>query len=390
MFKLQNYTIRQRMYFIAMAGMAGVIAFCVIASLMHGVDMVLIACAIFFVSIQYAMAEFIGRHASKRAITLVEGIQMVNKGDLTSPVSIPGKGEFSWIAYEFDQSRRSLSSLVTEIVAGIDQLALTSQTLTEVGTQTNEGILKQQQETGHVASSVNEMAATVQEVARNASQAAEAARNADQEAAEGKQTVSQAIVSIDTLAGEVERAADTLQRLDGDIHNIGDIINVIRGITEQTNLLALNAAIEAARAGEHGRGFAVVADEVRTLAARTQSSTLEIEEMIARLQTGAKESVNVMENSRNRAKETVESAAKAGEALDRITAMITTIDQMNAQIAEASNQQSSVADGINQSITNISSVVEQTASGARQSVDSINSLSTLSNQLKNTVSTFKT
>lgn len=244
-------------------------------------------------------------------------------------------------------------------------------------------------ETNQVASAINEMAATVQEVSNNASSAAEAAKNADQEAENGKNVVNNAIRSIGALANEIEQAADTLQRLDGDIGNIGEIVNVIRGITEQTNLLALNAAIEAARAGEHGRGFAVVADEVRTLAARTQSSTIEIEEMVERLQMGAKESVSVMENSRNRAQETVESAAEAGAALDKITSMITTIDQMNSQIAEAASQQTSVADEINQSIVNISQVAEQTANGVQESVTSTQALSAVATQLQGTVSKFK-
>ena len=388
MFKLQNYTLSQRMQLIAAIGMVSIVTM-IALDYFHAPSAVIISIGLTSMIGQFAMARYIGRHATNRFNMLVEGIQNINKGDLTKPISIPGKGEFSWIAYEIDTSRKSIASLVNEIVDGLDQLVDTSNKLSTVSTQTSTGVQKQQMETSQVASAINEMAATVQEVANNASSAAEAAKNADQEAEQGKNIVNSAIRSIDSLASEVEQAADTLQRLDGDIGNIGDIVNVIRGITEQTNLLALNAAIEAARAGEHGRGFAVVADEVRTLAARTQSSTIEIEEMVGRLQAGAKESVTVMENSRNRAQETVESAAKAGEALDKITSMITTIDQMNAQIAEASNQQTTVADEINQSIVNISQVVEETASGVQQSAVSTQSISSVADQLQESANKFK-
>ena len=388
MLKLNNYTLVQRMRIIASVGIISVMVM-VALDYFHVSNVLIIGVGLASIIGQFILATYIGSHAADRCETLVAGIQNINKGDLTHKLFIPGKGEFSWIATEVDSSRKSISSMVNEIVGGLDKLVNTSQQLSSVGAQTSEGVQKQQMETSQVASAINEMAATVQEVANNASSAAEAAKNADQEAENGKDIVNGAIKSISSLASEVEQAADTLQRLDGDIGNIGDIVTVIRGITEQTNLLALNAAIEAARAGEHGRGFAVVADEVRTLAARTQSSTVEIEEMVGRLQTGAKESVSVMENSRVRAQESVESSEKAGEALNKITSMISTIDQMNAQIAEASHQQTTVADEINQSIVNISQVVEQTANGVQESVLSTQTLSTVADQLQNTVQKFK-
>ena len=195
--------------------------------------------------------------------------------------------------------------------------------------------------------------------------------------------------SIDTLASEVEKAADTLSELEADIGNIGAIVDVIRGITEQTNLLALNAAIEAARAGEHGRGFAVVADEVRTLAARTQSSTHEIEEMVERLQQGARAAVKVMNESRESAKTSVEKAASAGSALDTITAMISTMDEMSTQISNAANEQSSVAEDINRGIVNISQIADHTADGARATSEAVDTLSSLSSQLQDASAKFK-
>jgi methyl-accepting chemotaxis protein len=195
--------------------------------------------------------------------------------------------------------------------------------------------------------------------------------------------------SINSLAGEVEKAAETLNSLESDINNIGAIVDVIRGITEQTNLLALNAAIEAARAGEHGRGFAVVADEVRTLAARTQSSTHEIEEMVERLQQGAQAAVSVMNDGRERANNSVDQASRAGEALDTITSMITTMDEMSAQISNAANEQSTVAEDINRGIVNISQIAEHTAEGAHAAADAVDTLSHLSGQLKEASGKFK-
>jgi methyl-accepting chemotaxis protein len=228
-----------------------------------------------------------------------------------------------------------------------------------------------------------------QEVARTADNTAAAARNANAEAQVGKQVVSETMDVIGSLAGEVEKAAQTLNNLEADIGNIGAIVDVIRAITEQTNLLALNAAIEAARAGEHGRGFAVVADEVRTLAARTQASTHEIEEMVGRLQSGAHAAVAVMNEGRESARTSVEKAASAGAAIDSITAMITTMDEMSAAISSAANEQSSVAEDINRGIVNISQIAEHTAEGARETSSAVEAMASLSSQLQEAASKFK-
>jgi len=395
-FKLENFSLRKRMYIVAGFGIIGLLGLAVLewymltsgASATNQLYAVLAYVLAGSVGIMY-MAHVIGRFGDKRANTLVEAIQNIKKGDLTQKVVIPGKSDFSWMAFELDSARKNVANLVHTLVGGVSQLNTATQNMEAISKETVDGVLKQQAETTQVATAMNEMTASVQEVARTASNAADAARNADSEAKSGKQVVMETMEAIDSLANEVEKAAQQLSSLEADIGNIGAIVDVIRGITEQTNLLALNAAIEAARAGEHGRGFAVVADEVRTLAARTQSSTHEIEEMVERLQQGAQVAVKVMNESRERARDSVEKASSAGAALDTITAMISTMDEMSAQISSAANEQSAVAEDINRGIVNISQVAEHTAEGARESSVAVETLSSLSSQLQEASAKFK-
>ncbi len=396
MFKLENFSLRKRMYIVAGFGIIGLLGLAVLewymltsgASATNQLYAVLTYVLLGSVGIMY-MAHVIGRFGDKRVTTLVGAIQNIKKGDLTQKAVIPGKSDFSWMAFELDSARKNVANLVHTLVGGVSQLNTATQNMEAISKETVDGVLKQQAETSQVATAMNEMTASVQEVARTASNAADAARNADNEAKSGKQVVMETMEAIDSLANEVEKAAQQLSSLEADIGNIGAIVDVIRGITEQTNLLALNAAIEAARAGEHGRGFAVVADEVRTLAARTQSSTHEIEEMVERLQQGAQVAVKVMNESRERARTSVEKASSAGAALDTITAMISTMDEMSAQISSAANEQSAVAEDINRGIVNISQVAEHTAEGARESSVAVETLSSLSSQLQEASAKFK-
>ena len=217
-------------------------------------------------------------------------------------------------------------------------------------------------EAKEVLETVSHMTAAVHEASQNAATAAQAARDASTEADSGQSVVNSVTSSIHSLADEVERAASAIQKLEADSESIGAILEVIRGIADQTNLLALNAAIEAARAGEQGRGFAVVADEVRTLAQRTQEATEEINDMIARLQEGSSNAVKVMAEGRRQAELSVEQASKAGASLSAITGAISSISAMNEQIAAAVEQQTTAADSINRSL---SRMTEATGSSAR-------------------------
>lgn len=396
MFKLENYSLQKRMYIIAGFGIVLMALMTATITYMHARGMpfgelltVVVSTLVVGSLLLFYLAHYIGNFGNKRANTLVAGIQNIKKGDLTQKIAIPGRSDFSWMAFELNDARKNVANLVHTLIGGVEQLDTATQNMAEISKETVDGVLKQQSETEQVATAMNEMTASVQEVARTATSAAEAARNADTEAKKGKQVVLDTMQSIDTLANEVEKAADTLTHLEADIGNIGAIVDVIRGITEQTNLLALNAAIEAARAGEHGRGFAVVADEVRSLAGRTQSSTHEIEEMVERLQQGAQDAVRVMKESRESARETVEKASSAGAALDTITSMISTMDEMSEQISNAANEQSSVAESINRGIVEISQIADHSAEGARETSTAVDTLSSLSSQLQEASSKFK-
>ncbi len=310
-------------------------------------------------------------------------------GDLSARVAYRGNDELGHVAKVFNSMGERFHATVQQLSGATGQLAAAAEETSAITEQTSAGIRQQQSETEQVATAMNQMNATVHEVAANAAHAAGAARKADEEAATGKKVVNQTIDVIDNLAGEVEKAAAVIHQLEQESDSIGTVLDVIRGIAEQTNLLALNAAIEAARAGEQGRGFAVVADEVRTLASRTQQSTQEINQMIERLQGGAANAVKVMEASRAQAQAGVKQVALAGESLDSISEAVATINDMNTQIASAAEQQSAVAEEINRNITTISQVAEQTNQGAQQTASAAEELARLAEQLQSLVGQFK-
>jgi methyl-accepting chemotaxis protein len=310
-------------------------------------------------------------------------------GDLTKRINVHGNDEIAQLANAFNHFAGKVQVIVKEVSGITARLASASERLTVVTAETRKGADRQLQETDEVAIAVNEMAASGQEVARNANAAAEAAHNADVAADNGRQVVGHTIEAIDSLAREVKEAGIVIDRVEKDSESIGGVLDVIKGIAEQTNLLALNAAIEAARAGEQGRGFAVVADEVRTLASRTQQSTAEIQTMIERLQTGTRDAVSVMDQSRQMAEATVRQAAKAGTSLEEINAAVNTIKDLNSQIACSAEEQSTVAEEINQKVVRISNITDQTAAGAQQTSSASNELNQLAETLKRLVGQFK-
>ncbi|HEY5602570.1 MAG TPA: methyl-accepting chemotaxis protein [Gammaproteobacteria bacterium] len=310
-------------------------------------------------------------------------------GDLTKRIDIKGNDEIAQLANAFNHFASKVQVIVKEVSGITSRLASASERLTVVTEETRKGADRQLQETDEVAIAVNEMAASGQEVARNANAAADAAHNADVAADNGRQVVGHTIEAIDSLAREVTQAGIVIDRVEKDSESIGGVLDVIKGIAEQTNLLALNAAIEAARAGEQGRGFAVVADEVRTLASRTQQSTAEIQTMIERLQTGTRDAVSVMDQSRQMAEATVGQAARAGTSLEEINAAVATIKNLNSQIACSAEEQSTVAEEINQKVVRISDITDQTAAGAQQTASASNELNQLAETLKLLVGQFK-
>lgn len=284
---------------------------------------------------------------------------------------------------------KHLAETITQVRAAASELTLASEQLLTTSDSNNQQIRLQSSEAEQMATAINQMAATVNEVANYAASAAAATRNADNEVATGNHVVIATASAIQNLARTLETAAESVQQVSGDSENIEKIISVITSIAEQTNLLALNAAIEAARAGEHGRGFAVVADEVRSLATRTQDSTREIRGMIGKLQEGAGKAAEVMRNSRQLAQQTVEQTGQAETALNKIRREVTAINEMNAQIASASEEQSAVAEEVNQNINRIHSATLETSAGSEQVAVSSRELATLANRLTNKVSFFK-
>jgi len=310
-------------------------------------------------------------------------------GDLSARIDIKGKTEFAWVAGSFNNFVKKIAKTIAQISEISEQLADASEKLSEIAQKTEQDVQRQQTETSQVSEAMEQMEATVHNVSNNAVKASGAADSANNETEEGNKIVGSAVASINSLATEVENTASVIRELESDTDSIGEVLAVIQGIAEQTNLLALNAAIEAARAGEQGRGFAVVADEVRTLASRTQNSTEEIRQTIERLQNRAKSAAQVMERGQSQATESVDKAASAGDALNRINQKIQLISDMNTQISLASSQQASVTEEIKQSIHSISDVSEQTAKGMHITSESSQHLLSLAEQLRGAIRQFK-
>ncbi len=311
------------------------------------------------------------------------------EGDLTQRIDVVGNDEIAVLATSFNSFVQRVHGIVVKFHEMSDQLSTEAARLSETTGQTSRGAEDQRREIEQVVAAVTQMNSTVHEVSNNVASAARDAEQADQQAVNGHNIVEQTMASIEHLAGDIERAAEVITQLRQESQNIGAVLEVIGGIAEQTNLLALNAAIEAARAGEQGRGFAVVADEVRTLASRTQASTQEIQEMIDRLQAGSKEAVKAMDKGRQQASTSVESATSARNSLLEITSSVTEIRDMTQQIAAASEQQNAVTEEINSSLVNISQVASQTSDGARDTATSSSQLANLSENLNDLIKQFK-
>jgi methyl-accepting chemotaxis protein len=315
--------------------------------------------------------------------------ERVAAGDLTQNLISERRDELGQLQRAMQSMTLGLRELIGGISNGVTQIASAAEELSAVTEQTSAGVNSQKVETDQVATAMNEMTATVQEVARNAEEASEAAVAADQQAREGDKVVGEAIAQIERLALEVGNSTAAMSDLKRESDKIGSVLDVIKSVAQQTNLLALNAAIEAARAGEAGRGFAVVADEVRSLAQRTQKSTEEIEELIVGLQTGTQQVATIMDNSRSLTDSSVELTRRAGSSLESITRTVSAIQSMNQQIAAAAEQQTAVAEEINRSVLNVRDVSEQTSAASEETAASSVELARLGTHLQMLVGRFK-
>ncbi len=348
-----------------------------------------LVCTLLAMLLGIGAAVLITRQITHPLKTAVAAVDRIASGDLSHSVAVTRRDELGVLLQGVQTMASNLRDLIGGVRDSVVQIASAAEQLSAVTEQTSAGVNSQKIETDQVATAMQEMSATVQEVARNAEQASQAASAADGEARAGDKVVGDAIAQIERLAVEVDRSSEAMAQLEVESGKIGKVMDVIKAVAEQTNLLALNAAIEAARAGEAGRGFAVVADEVRGLAQRTQQSTEEIEALIAGLQNGTRHVATIMLSSRDLTQNSVMLTRNAGTSLHNITTTVSNIQSMNQQIAAAAEQQSAVADEISRSIVNVRDVSEQTAAASEETAASSVELARLGGQLQGMVSRFR-
>ncbi len=321
--------------------------------------------------------------------TFLEQLKKVADGDLTSTINVTREDEFGDLMRGLKSMQHRLLEMITKISTTTQQLSAMSQQVSTVMLKTNENIQQQHQETEQISAAMGEMSSAVREVLQNVTDSANAANAANTETENGSKLVHDAIEGIQHLAELIEQTSELIQNVEKDSENINTVLDVIKGIAEQTNLLALNAAIEAARAGDQGRGFAVVADEVRTLAGRTQQSTEEINAIIDKLQTGSRESVRAMQQSREKTHAVVGQAELAGASLTTIADSVSHIDVMSGQIAAATQEQSVVAENMENNVVRISDMAKHNAETVDQTYQAGTELTHIAAELKVLVDQFR-
>jgi methyl-accepting chemotaxis protein len=320
---------------------------------------------------------------------LMDHIQEMAQGDFTGKVRIQRADELGQLSDNLTRLQSEMGGVIGSVKDSALKLNRASEHINLNADEITRLTGDTEQSTDQVATAVNEMSSTVQEVANNASGAAEAANQADEGARRGRSVMESTLDSINHLSNDVNSVAEAMRQLEGETNRIGSVLEVIQNVAEQTNLLALNAAIEAARAGEQGRGFAVVADEVRTLARRTQDSTREIAEIIDAVQAGAANAMSAMAASQEQAQNTVASAGEAGEAIAEITRAVASISEMNAQIATAAEEQSYAAEEINKNIERVVELVQGAHQSAQGSTKTARDLNELSRHLSTQIAHFR-
>ena len=330
------------------------------------------------------------REIGGRLVQAANTIEACTQGRMAVGRKLPvtGDDEITQVAVGFNRFTERLTAMVKQVSDAVEQTTSVVTSTSSSAQETISAVLSQQAATDNVATAITQMSASAGSVADNAAAADQTAQEAGTAARSSSEIMAETVGEIQSLESEIDRACEVVTRLEVDSENIGAVLDVIRGIAEQTNLLALNAAIEAARAGEQGRGFAVVADEVRTLASRTQQSTEEIQQMIEQLQSGARDAVGTIQGGKEKVSLCVQNANRANDSMSSITEAVAGIGVLNSQIAGSASEQSAAAESISNSITSIGLTADRSAGGARQSAEQVERLRQVTEELRGVVAQF--
>lgn len=350
----------------------------------HQSEYILLFTSIFSILLGGVLAWIVATSTQKRLSEVANSLTRIAEGDFSEELEQQDE-----IAIPMRNMRDKLITMITKINSATEQLTTTASSLSTIVTQTNSNIEQQQQETTQASNAMSEMRITVEEVSKNVQSVSNMASQSNDEAKNGASVVNNTVQGISALSKKINEAALVITNVEKDSTNINSVLEVIKGIAEQTNLLALNAAIEAARAGEQGRGFAVVADEVRTLAVRTQESTSEINQIIEKLHSATRQAVMVMTESQTQANGVVEEAALAGTSLETIVLSVSGIAENSEQIASAAHEQNAVTENMSVNIEHISAMASENLDGAKRIHQTSNELVTIASELQESVSQFK-